>query len=594
MMVRTVAPQEDQLKLPTAWKNWVLPRRGTPYQKPVKLADPEAVAAVARERADNAEDLRIALDLAGNKPYAAAGRAYLDGEADPRGAAVIAALLLDPKERYTKSWMRPEFDVWYIEHGLQFAIAAAVEFLAVQEGTDTYLERPPIAQRVLNESPASRLEMISHETGEDGIAAARSLLASASDDEYAATVAAVADHRRTPAARIAAMLLLPDEHEWVLEGCADFLKARENPYRDDIVWLSMSSAEQIAAVGILEVEAHSLGVDEIASLVANLGVDAFPLLTGPLAKGVMNFHGRHYTLEAVSLLPSDEAMAYLLGRLKSASAPALAVKAAENFPLRTLRVAARLAPTMTAEERSRLVAIAALPDTALRVHLDPTEQAALDDLFATTGFRPEAASEDLPPLLVNPSWTRKRPKAVTVKGLKAPAESHLIWAEGEQEAWNAIPDPTRHNEFWLENFGTLPDLDAYSWRLTRFLAHGALELAEPRLEEWDGSERNFRASDLQLILARFGERVVDRVLSQSHADDDCFELPGPLLSLKAARITAERLVRIKAARPHALRWLDRHGLAAVPYLVPDALFVDKDRRQYAEAALNHLAVRHGK
>jgi hypothetical protein len=592
-MARTVAPQEDQVKLPTAWVKWVLPRRGTPYKKPVKLAAPETIAAVARERADRAEDLRTALDDPRNEPYAAAGKAYLDGEADPRGAAVIAALLLNPTDRYTKSWMRPEFDAWVIEHGLPFAIVAAVEFLSLQEQTDTYLVRPSIAERVLVKIRAGRLKMISHELDHDGIIAARSLLARASDDEYAATVAAVADHRKTSAARIAAMLLLPDEHGWVSEGCADFMNARKRTYDDDIVWLSMSSLEQIAAVGIAEVDEPSLGIDAIASLVAHLGADAFPLLTGPVAKGIMNL--RHdYTLEAISLLPSDEAMAHLLGRLKSSSAAAFAVKAAENFPLRTLRVAARLAPTMTARERSRLVAIAALPDTALRVHLDATEQAALDDLFATTGFRPEAAPEDLPPLLVTPPWARRRPKAVTVKGLKAPAESHLVWAEGEQEAWNAIADPDRHNEFWLENFGTMPDLDAYDWRLTPFLAHGALELAEPRLEQWDGSLQNFRPADLQRILARFGERVIDRVLSQSRADRDCLELPGPILSLEAARITAERLVRVKAARPHALRWLDRHGLAAVPYLVPDALFVDKDRRQYAEAALNHLAVRHGK
>jgi hypothetical protein len=593
-MTKAVAPQEDQLKLPTSWKNRVLARRGTQFKGKIELADAETIAEVARKRAENPARLRAALNLDENAPYADAGRAYLDGEADPRGAAVVAALLLEPKERYTTSWMRPEFDAWVVEHGLTFAIVAAVEFLAVEERTDAYRDRPGIEHRVLLKSPASRLRIIAHEIREGGIAAARALLARASDDEYAATVAAVATRRATPAARIAAMLLFPDEHEWVREGCADFMKARKRPYDDYIVWLSMSSLEQIEAVGILDVDEHSLGVVEIASLVANLGVDAFPLLTGPVAKAVMNFRNRDHTLEAISLLPSDEAMAFLLGRLKSSSASAFAVQAADSFPLRTLRVAAGLAPTMSAQERSRLVAIAALPDPALRVHLDATEQAALDDLFATTGFRPEAAPEDLPTLLTTPPWTRRRPRALTVKGLKAPAESHLVWAEGEQEAWNAIPDPTRHNEFWLENFGTMPDLDAYDWRLTRFLAHGALELAEPRLEQWDGSDTPDRHSDLQRILARFGERVIDRVLWQFSGNDACFELPGPILSLEAARITAERLVRVKAARSHALRWLDRHGLAAVPYLVPDALFVDKDRRQYAEAALNYLTVRHGK
>jgi hypothetical protein len=594
MMTKAVAPQEDKLKLPTSWKNRVLPRRGMPFKGTVKPADPKAIARVAGRLADKAEDLRAALSLAGNAPWAAAGKAYLDGAADPRGAAAVAALLIEPEQLYGKSWLRPALDAWLAEHGATFAVAAAVEFLAVQEQTERYMDRPPIAERILVESPAERLEVLDRELDHDGIAMVRSLLAQADDDGYAGAVAAVAALRATAAARVAAMLLFPDEREWVREGCADFMKARERRYDDDIVWLAMSSVEQIAETGLLEAEDHYMGYDALVNLVAVMGADVLPVLTALTRTSVFHDRFRANQLEAISLLPSDEAMAYLLSNLKEPVAIGFAAKAAAAFPLRTLRVAARLASTLSAEDRADLVAIAALPDAALRVHLDATDRAALDDLFATTGFVPEAAPEDLPPLLVTPPWTRKRPKAVTVPGLEAPAETRLVWAEGEREAWNAIPDPTRHNEFWLEHFGTLPDLDAYSWRLTRFLAHGDLALAEPRLEQWDGDERHFDPADLQRILARFGERVIDRVLAQSRLDDFCLEVPGPVLSLEAARITAERLVRVKEARPHALRWLDRHGLAAVPYLVPDALGDDKDRRRYAEAALNHLAVRHGK
>jgi hypothetical protein len=594
MMTKAVAPQEDKLKLPASWRNRVLPRRGTPFKKPVTPAAPEAIAEVARLRADKADDLRAALSLVGNAPWADAGKAYLDGAADPRGAAAVAALLIEPKELYGKSWLRPAFDGWLAEHGPTFAVAAAVEFLAVREQTETYMDRPPIAERVLVESPAERVEVLDRELDHDGIAAVRSLLARAGDDEYAEAVAAVAGRRTTEAARIAAMALFPDEREWVREGCADFMKARERCYNDDLVWLSMSSAEQIAETGLLEAEEHYMGYNSLVNLVAILGAEVFPILTALTRTSVFNNRFRANQLEAIALLPSDEAMAYLLSHVEQTFFRGFATKAAAAFPLRALRVAARLAPTMSSGERAALVAVAALPDSALRDHLDATERAALDDLFATTGFVPEAAPEDLPALLVTPPWNRKRPKAVTVKGLKAPAGTHLVWAAGEQEAWNAIPDPTRHNEFWLEHFGTLPDLDAYSWHLTTFLAYGDLALAEPRLEQWDGSEQYRQPLDLQRILARFGERVIDRVLLQLRVDDGCYELPGPLLGLEAARITAERLVRIKAARSHALRWLDRHGLTAVPYLVPDALFIDKDRRRYAEAALNHLAVRHGK
>ncbi|RRR96794.1 DUF4132 domain-containing protein [Glycomyces terrestris] len=593
-MTKAVAPQENKLKLPTSWKSRVLPRRGTPFTRPIAPADPRTLAEAARREAEQADDLRAALALVANEDWAAAGRAHLDGAADPRGAAAVAALLIEPKERYGKSWMRPAFDAWAAEHGLAFAAAAAVEFLAVQERTETYLDRPPVADRVLVESPAAELDVLERELDHDGIAAARSLLARAGDDEYAAAVAAVAGRRTTPAARIAAMVLFPDEREWVLEGCADFMKARENCFNDDVVWYSMSSAEQVAAAGLLDADDHFIGYNALVTLVAHLGTDAFGVLTGMSRTSTFSSRFREHVLEAVSLIPSDEATAYLLSRLEGSAAFGFAARAAADFPLRTLRVAARLAPTMAAEERAGLVAVAALPDPALRVHLDATERAALDDLFATTGFVPEAAPDDLPPLLVAPPWTRRLPKAVAVTGLRSPAETHLVWAAGEQDAWNAIPDPDRHNEFWLEHFGTLPDLDAYGWRLTTFLANGDLALAEPRLEEWDGTGAPDHPSDLQRLLARFGEHVLDHVLRLSREHEVCYELPGPVLNLEAARLTAERLVRVKAARPHALRWLDRHGLAAVPYLVPDALGDDKDRRRYAEASLNHLTVRHGK
>jgi hypothetical protein len=95
------------------------------------------------------------------------------------------------------------------------------------------------------------------------------------------------------------------------------------------------------------------------------------------------------------------------------------------------------------------------------------------------------------------------------------------------------------------------------------------------------------------VLARYGERVIDRALASAAKDATFLRLPGPILSLAAARLAAERLDRLKSARVPAAKWFARHGLSTVPYLVPDALGADKKRRQYAETALLHLALRLG-
>ncbi|MEU5875194.1 DUF4132 domain-containing protein [Glycomyces sp. NPDC047369] len=581
-MTKSRAPQEDKLTIPASWASRVLPRRGRPAKKPVVLADPKTLADLARERVERDADLRAALDLAGNAPYAAAGRAHLDGTPDPRGAAAVAALLTEPHQLYGKSWLRPAFDAWVLDRGLPFAAAAAVEFLTVKERTETYLDLPPLRERVLAETPAGNLEVLDREL-DQGLAAVRALLAAAPDDEYADAVTAVAAHRDTPAKRIAATVLLPDEPAWLLEAGADFMRAREHSYHDDLLWRAFATADQIAAVGLAGAADPWLGYNGLLTLVATLGADAFPVLTGPVGDAYPDYHGRGDLLHAIAMLPSDAAAAHVLARLPQPSAFKAAAKAAATFPLRTLRTAARLAPD--AADPAALAAIAALPDPALRARLTEDERAALDRLDTAVGRVPDAA--DLPPLLTGPPWTRKRPKPVEVDGLEPPADARLVWADGERDAWNALPDPDDHNAFWLRSFGELPGLDAYDWRLTPFLAYGDMGKAVPRLADWQGTEPPDHPGDLQRILARFGEQVLDRVLLQSPGP----ELPGPILSLTAARLAAARLTG--PARAHSHRWLDRHGLAAVPYLVPDALGADKDRRRHAAAALAHLAARHG-
>ncbi|MBO3733251.1 DUF4132 domain-containing protein [Glycomyces niveus] len=591
-----VASQEDQLALPAAWKAKLLPWRGKRAGRPFSPAGPEVVGRQRQKIAARYDKVRTALAKPENEPYAADAEAFLAGEADPRGAAAVAALILDYDGRSSESYLRPELDFWLHEHGTVFALVATVERLAIAPTTNHWYGGGAIAERVVFHHDTEHPETCVHELLYGGIAAVRSLLASLPDDEYAEVVAAVAEHRDTGAKRIAAMLLFPGEDAWVLEACAEFAQARAyDSQADDLIWHCVSRREHLAAAGTLSL-ANYYQVDyaNVAALIGGLGTVALPVLLDSYAD-TQNYDAdfRKLLFRAIALMPSDEAAAFVLEHLDQPNVWEAAADTAARFPVRTLRTAARLAPNASPALRPWLHAVAHLVDADLRAHLDEDDRAALADLLADSGRLPDADPADLPPLLVAPPWTVKRPKAkpVVIEGLEAPA-ARLVWAAGEQEAWSGVRDYyyDPDDEYWTE----LPEPSPDDWHFLSFLAFADAERAERLLGAWNAAANPGATVALQRILARFGERVIDQVLVLPASQHTCHELPGPILNLAAARIAAERLARLKGARPSAVRWLDRHGIAVAPYLVPDALGADKKRRSYAEVALVFLAGRHGR
>ncbi|MFC3494403.1 DUF4132 domain-containing protein [Glycomyces rhizosphaerae] len=590
-MTDHVAPQEDQLEIPAAWSAKLLPWRGRRDGKPVELADPEWLGRWQRGIAKRERQLRAALAMPGNAPFAAAAEAYLEGKPDPRGAAAIATLILDYGGRADASRLRPEFDCWLYEHGLAFATAAAVERLAVDPATDGYFGGQAIAKRTVTEHQVEHPD--THELTYGGIAAVRSILAAASDEEYAEVVAAVAGHRDTGPKRIAAMLLLPTEPAWVLEACTDYGKAKHWSSGEWAILLAASRAEHLAAAGVTEIEDYIGNVETVVVLLGGLGTGALPvLLETEKIRHYYNDGFRKQLYRAIALMPSDEATAFVFERLDLPNVWESATEAAARFPVRVLRVAARLAPAANADVRLWLTAVVNLVDRELHVHLSDADRAVLADLLAGDGRVPEACPADLPPLLVTPPWTRKRPKAkpVVIEGLEPPAESHVAWTEAEKDRWHGQSLYYRDEQLWDGDLET--KLDDYE--LAAAVAYAPPEQAEAILARWNGEADADYPYNLLRILARYGERVIDRVLKVPAANHRCQALPGPILNLAAARIAAERLERLKSARTSAIEWFERHGLAAVPFLVPDALGSDKRLRRYAEFALAHLASRHGK
>lgn len=202
---------------------------------------------------------------------------------------------------------------------------------------------------------------------------------------------------------------------------------------------------------------------------------------------------------------------------------------------------------------------------------------------------------ELPKALLEPPWaartstgTPSGEEPVLVAGLVPPDGREICWAPGEREQWAAtrVYKSWRDGE-WEEAAEQFRD-DRMSYEPTRaaFLAQAPEDLARPLLAGWQPKVTWDFAHSLRPIVARFETDVWDvsfRLAKQNPYGTGPVLLP--FLSADAARLHADWLYRLKSARSLAREWFARHGLAAVPYLVPDALGKRVGPRRNAVAAL---------
>ncbi|MCC3764337.1 DUF4132 domain-containing protein [Glycomyces sp. TRM65418] len=584
-MTNHLAPQEDDMRLPAAWARFVLPRRGRDTPD-VKL-DPGALDAYRERLRRTAPQLQETLRLPANRDWHDDAQAYLLGEPNPRGAATVAALAGSDEADSDTALLRPALDVWMLEFGLPFATAAAVERLTrVVDRTIARGERRLLGG--IDAYPHLLMKGLGH-----GCRVLRGLLADASDEEYAAAVAAVAPLRDDPARRMAAALLLPDETAWTEEASADYEQHQDWGWTDVLFWNWVRTPEQLAAAKLTRINEYLITVESIAALTDGLGPAALPVLTATLDGGKRpNAADRRLLLTAIAALPSDEAMTYLIGRLHEPDVFGAAATAVGHFPVRALRHLARVAGATPVERRPRLAALAAAIAADARDHLTETERAALDTLVTATSAVPAAALGDLPPLLASPPWTGRRPKrqAVVLEGLEAPSETVLVWAPGEQERWANLHhlDYSGYDDRRWAAIAGRPHPSHDSW-VTELVAFAPPELAARFKDRWNGKMSTYQGEAmLRRIIGRFGAEAADRAVAAVARHHQFTAALLPIRGVAAARLAAERL-GLKSARPQAAAWFDRHGVDAAALLVPDALGTDPARRRAAETALAHLA-----
>jgi hypothetical protein len=586
-MTNQIAPQEDQIRIPASWAGHLLPRRGRDTPE-VKL-DPDALDAYRTRVRQLAPQVRSSLQLEANRPWADDAQMYLLGKPNPRGAAAVHALLPTSRSKqgavtYRASLLRPALDAWVAEFGLAFATAAAVERLSLLGRHLRPRDRVSLVDglEAFEEVPARNLA--------DGIPALRGLLAGASDEEYAAAVAAVAPLRHEPARRMVAALLLPEETAWTDAASADYSRHRQWRLRwnDRFLWHWVRTAEQLNASKLTEMDEDYIEPYTVGPLIDGLGVASLPVLARTLNRS--NASARRLLLTAIAGLPCDEAMAFLLSHLHEPEYFGAASTAVGHFPVRALRHVAGAAASVSREQRLLLAGLAAMVPAAARDHLDENERAAIEELLASNRAAPEADAADLPPLLVAPPWTRKRAKrkAVVIEGLEAPVGTFMVWGAGEQERWREAHGPA-HSTHTEDDMRRIVEEggERVEWYISEIVGFASADLAAGFLHRWDGSVGWGLRHMLQRILARFETDAADRGVDTIAKNREYTEALLPIRSVAAARVAADRL-GLKSTRPVAAAWFDRHGADAATLLVPDALGSVKALREAAETGLAYL------
>lgn len=537
---------------------------------------------------------RILRDPGSDPELADAGLAHLDGAPNPLGAAVVASISVD---RSVGGVAWPFADAWAAAHGLPFAACAYAEFgsAAVESSPVTGKARIVAASRYGRHTRAWLRD-------DHGASLFRNRMAAADDEIYAEAVERLADCRRDPAQRAVVSFLVPDRRDWVDECCA---APPEDPYRWMLL-LGLTTADQLAALGDWMPQRwweYSTGV--VPTMVSGLGGAMAPLLIDTLERD-LSVPETRTMINALALLPSDEAFQALVDRVGRKYVQPALLGAMKRFPVRAVRLlapATRGSTQAAGLVRDLLAAhLAAAPGRAEAVLPDmpPGVRAVIESLAASSTRVPDAPADTLPPELVTPPWTQRRAplKPTVIAGLIPPTRQAMTWADGERERWtvddsNSYTRRYERREHAIQAIETQQTGRGHGYEPALFI-WGPEDLVLPLLGDWRPSDLAGARSEMAGVVARFELDALPVALYAARSrPSGVGGVLLPYLDAEVALLTAGWLARQTSARRVAVEWFGRHGADAVPYLVPAALGELGQQRTDAEGALRHVASVHG-
>ncbi|MFD4947023.1 WGR and DUF4132 domain-containing protein [Streptomyces sp. NPDC058409] len=590
-------PDEDTFVLPASWRRTLHPRRGGVHRVPGK-ARKETLDTVGTRIAEEASWIKEFVDA----PRSDAGladhlRSHAAGSPSPVGAAVLASVVRLPVP--DSVWA----DHWSEHYGLPFAARAAVELFSVDADWHQSGHRRSAPRLEALAGPRHAYWARDRRLPMDRV---RALLAVADEETYRETVEALAKCRTDALRRIIVSYLVPSETDWVDELCADPEVGAERDHTlRTMVFSSLNSADQMTRFP------HRPGFTDSVAFIATVAEGIGPAIAPLLADSL---NGNHYYADGVKLaanslaeLPTDEAFLALLAHADSKHVRPALLDAIRRYPVRAVRLLAAEARGTSAASSSRTLQL-------LRGHIGAHHELvslALEDLDAEVveivepllnpaDLIADAPVDALPTVLTAPPWSRPRTnaKAAVVTGLTAVSEPSLEWLPEEQTAWAASSSwyTTRHsNGDWEKDTATLHhDLAVGGLRPAWVFVHGPEELVAPLLATWDPTDLWDGEDTLKPIAARFGLAALPLLLRAVPRQPGALApLLLPFVDAQVARHMADWAARLKSTAATARSWFTRHGVAAAPLLVPDAVGKAGAARRAAEGALTLIATVHG-
>ncbi len=596
-------PDEDTFQMPSAWRRLLHPRRGGVVRN-VAGVRAEVVARAVERISSEQEWIEQTLTAPHSHPVLVrAARAYMEGEADPLGAAAVASML-PPAWTSRGGWEESPFvDAWIERHGLVFAAVAAVETFEVETG---WQQRGSVRT-----DPALRFQGTgSRHTApymvRPQLDRVRALVACANEEAYAQVVAALEKCRTTARRRALTSYLAPDVPGWV-EECLDEEPEYGNEAFDlrGLLLCALGDSAQVERIGPApKLTWNGWSVALIATLADGLGTACVPFLNEALDRAYGSDQLRT-TASAVAQFPHDDAFRLLIARLDDKQVRPALQEAMQRYPVRAVRLLAsasltngKNAPAARQLLNTHVVLNSGLLP-AILPQLDATTAELVRSLDGARERVAEAAPESLPDLLVSPPWTRARTqrKARVLLGLEPDSTSALVWREGERERWSHVdylgweyPEGTNWGQEAAKHLGSRSNL----WYAHRLLLQGPADVLLPWVEKWRPEELWGGSDWLPAVLAKYDVAAVPMAVWAAERQPAALaRLLLPVLDLGAARVLADGMVRLKSVQITARSWFARHGIAAGLLLVPDAVGQTGAARRAAEQALRLVAADDG-
>lgn len=590
-------PDEDTFDLPASWRRTLHPRRGRVHRVPNRSRQ-DALDTIEARIAEEAAWIQEFVDA----PRSDAGlagelRAHVAGSPSPVGAAVLASVVSIPVP--DSAWA----DHWSERYGLPFAARAAVEMFSVDANWQQSGRRRGEPRLEALAGPRHAYWARDRRLSMDRV---RALLAAADEETYRAAVEALAGCRTDALHRIIVSYLVPSETGWVDDLCADpEVSAERDRTLRLMLFSSLNSADQMPCFP------HRPDITDSVAFIATVAEGIGPAIA-PLLGDALN--ANHYYADSTKLaanalveLPTDDAFLALLAHADSKHVRPALLDAMRRYPVRAVRLLAAAVATGPAEASSRSLQL-------LRGHigahhelvslalgdLDAEVVETVEPLLNPADLIADASVDALPAVLTAPPWSRPRTrvKDAVVTGLTAESEPSLEWLPGEKAAWEATSSwyTTRRGEGdWEKDAATLHhDVNQRDLRPAWIFVHGPEELVAPLLAGWDPTDLWDGEDTLRPVAARFGLAALPLLLrAVPRQPGSLAPLLLPFVDVRVARHMADWAVRLKSTAATARSWFTRHGVAAAPLLVPDALGKAGAARRAAEQALTLIATAHG-